>query len=79
MPIHLQSFGFKERTFGGRKLQGAVCIPPLLVDIPIYLYDSSHTYVEVVLHGKTEGKFLDDSRAHCRETMGDVSKLGGFW
>ena len=51
-----------------------------LVDIYIHLQDSvSHVYVEVILHGRTEGKFLDDPEAHCRETMGDVSKLGGFW
>lgn len=50
-----------------------------LVDIYIHPQDSaSHVYVEVILHGRTEGKFLDDPEAHCRETMGDVSKLGGF-
>ena len=50
-----------------------------LVDIYIHPQDSaSHVYVEVILHGRTEGKFLDDPEAHYRETMGDVSKLGGF-
>ena len=50
-----------------------------LVGISIHLRDSSHTYIEVILHGETEGKFLEDSVAHCMETMGDISRLGGFW
>ena len=37
-----------------------------------------HTFVEVVLHGQTEGKFLEDPEAHRDETIGHVSKLGGF-
>ena len=35
-------------------------------------------YVEVVLRGKTEGEFLDDPTRSHEETMGQVSKLGGF-
>lgn len=54
-----------------------MCISLFLADISIHLRDSSHTYVEVILHGKTEGRFLEDGGAHRREKMGDVSKLGG--
>ena len=51
-----------------------------LVEIPIHLQDSAdHIFVEVVLHGQTEGKFLEEPGAHSWETMGQVSKLGGFW
>ena len=51
----------------------------LLVDISIHLQDSSrHTRVEVVLHGETEGEFLEDWGVHWMETMGNVSRLGGF-
>ena len=39
---------------------------------------SGHIYVEVVLHGQTEGQFLEDVEAHRKQTMGGVSKLGGF-
>ena len=43
------------------------------------LRDSArHQYVEVVLHGKTEGKFLEDPEAHRDEMMGQISRLGGF-
>ena len=51
----------------------------ILVDTTVHLQDSArHIYVEVVLHGKTEGKFLEDTIGH-EETLGQVSKLGGFW
>ena len=51
-----------------------------IVDIPIHLQDSAtHSYVEVVMHGQTEGKFLDDPGVHHEGTMGQISKLGGFW
>ena len=51
-----------------------------LVDTSIHLQDSAgHVYVEVVLHGKTEGRFLEDLDAHRKEMMGQVSKLGGFY
>ena len=51
-----------------------------LVNISIYFQGSAgHVYVEVVLHGETEGKFLEDPDAHTDETMGQVSKLGRFW
>ena len=47
---------------------------------PIHLQDSTgELYVEVVLHGNTEGQFLEDPRAHCKGTIGNVSKLGKFW
>lgn len=50
------------------------------VDVSTHLRDSSsHVYVEVILHGETEGQFLEDRRAHRGKTMGDVSRLGGFW
>ena len=53
---------------------------PSVVDSSIHLQDSTrHTYVEIVLHGKIEGEFLEDPGAHRKETMGQVSKLGGFW
>lgn len=69
-------------------------ISPFLVDTFNHLQDSapegstnaaSHedgaaeVYIEVILHGKTEGKFLEDARAACKEKMGDVSKLGELW
>ena len=51
-----------------------------LVDVSIHPKDSArHVYVEVVLHGETEGKFLEDAKAHRDEPMGQVSKLGAFW
>ena len=56
-----------------------MCLSLFLADVFIHLRDSSHTYVEVILHGKTEGQFLEDRSAHGREKMGDVSKLGGSW
>ena len=49
------------------------------VDVPIHLHDSArHVYVESILCGETEGKFLEDPEAHRDELMGQVSKLGGF-
>ena len=52
----------------------------LLVDTYIHLQDSArHVYVEVVLHGETEGKFHEDPDAHRDETVGQVSRLGAFW
>ena len=57
-----------------------MCISLFLVDTSIYLQDSAaEAYVEVVLRGETEGKFLEEPRAFCKEKMGDVSKLGGCW
>ena len=51
----------------------------LIVGIFIHLQDSTrHLYVEVVLNGQTEGKFLDDPHAHRDEIMGQVSRLGGL-
>ena len=51
-----------------------------LVDISIHLQDSARRiYVEVVMHGKTEGNFLEASDAHNWETLGEVSRLGAFW
>ena len=51
-----------------------------LANAPIYLRDGArHVYVEIVMHGNTEGKFLEDSEAHSWETLGEVSRLGGFW
>ena len=51
-----------------------------LVKISIYFQGSAgHVYVEVVLYGETEGKFLEDPDAHADEMMGQVSNLGGFW
>ena len=47
-----------------------------LVDISTHLRASSHTYVEVILREKSEGKFLQDSAAHAREKIEDVSKFG---
>ena len=50
-----------------------------LLNAPNHLQISPmHTYVEVVLHGKTEGRFLEDPRAHRGETMGQISKLGVY-
>ena len=52
----------------------------ILVDTTVHLQDSArHVYVEVVLHWKTEGQFLEDTGARHKETMGQVSKLSGFW
>lgn len=52
-------------------------ILPFPVDILIHLRDSAkHQYVEVVLRGETEGRFLEDPEAHHDETMGQVSRLG---
>ena len=51
----------------------------LLLILFFHLQDSpTHIYVEVILRGETEGQFLEDPRAHRRETMKDVSRLGGF-
>ena len=51
-----------------------------LIDISIQLEDSArHVYVEVVMHGQTEGKFLEDPEAHRNEMVGQVLKLGKFW
>ena len=30
------------------------------------------------MRGQTEGKFLDDPKVRHEETMGQISKLGGF-
>ena len=50
-----------------------------LADISIHLEASArHIYVEVVMHGKTEGNFLEDSEAHNWEILGEVSRLGAF-
>ena len=35
-------------------------------------------YVEAVMRGEIEGKFLDDPGAHRDEMMGQVSKLGEY-
>ena len=49
-----------------------------LSEIMIDLQDSArHQYVEVVLHGEAEGKFLEDPEAHRDEMMGQISRLGG--
>lgn len=37
-----------------------------------------HVYVEVVLKGNEEGKFLEDPGAGHKETMENVLKLGRF-
>ena len=51
-----------------------------LVDISIHLQGRKrHVYVEVVMEGQEEGKFLEDREAHLDEMMGDVLRLGGFW
>ena len=48
--------------------------------ISIHLLDSAmRRHVEVVMHGQTEGKFLDDREARHEETMGQISKLGVFY
>ena len=49
---------------------------PFLVDVSIHLRARSHTYVEVILRNESEGKFLQDSTAHAREKIEDVSKFG---
>ena len=50
-----------------------------LAEITIDLQDSArHQYVEVVLHGKAEGKFLEDPEAHRDEMMGQISRLGRY-
>ena len=51
-----------------------------LINIYVHLQDSArHVYIKVVLHGKTEGQFLEDMGARHMETMEQVSKLSGFW
>ena len=48
-------------------------------EIFIHLQGSAeYFYVEVVMLGEIEGKFLEDPTAHNEETMGQVSKLGEF-
>ena len=55
-------------------------ILPFLVDNLVHLQDSAmHQYIEVVLRGETEGRFLEDLEAHHDETMGQVSRLGRSW
>ena len=55
-------------------------MPLFLVDVFVHLeYSGRHIYVEVVMRGETEGRFLEDSGAHHWETLGEVSRLGGFW
>ena len=50
-----------------------------LVQVSIHLRNSARRrYVEVVMHGQTEGKFLDDPKVRHEETMGQISKLGVF-
>ena len=51
----------------------------LLFSIDIFIHSqgsTSHLYVEVVMHGETEGQFLEDPGAHRDEMMGQVSRLG---
>lgn len=51
-----------------------------LLKFPLTLQASTGPIrVEVVLRGKTKGKFLEDPRAQHWETMGEVSKLSKFW
>ena len=51
-----------------------------LIDISTHLQNRKrHVYVEVVMDGETEGKFLDDPEAHRDEMMGQVSREGGCW
>ena len=51
-----------------------------LAEIVIDLQDSARRrYVEVILHGETEGEFLEDLEAHRYEMMGHVSRLGRYW
>ena len=69
----------EERTLEGCKPPGLVRMLVLLVDISIHLQDSTErVYVEVVMHWEAEGRFLEDREALRNETMGQVSKLGGF-
>ena len=51
-----------------------------LVDFSAHIQDS-HTigYFEVVLNGKEEGRFLEDSAAAHEGLVGDILKLGEFW
>ena len=75
-----QSVEREERAPGKCAPQCPVSVLPFIIDISIHLRGSTgHTYVEVVLYGRDEGQFLDDPDAHREETMGQVSKLGGFW
>lgn len=78
---YLQSVECKGRASEGRiPRRSFVCILLFLINIYVHLQDSArHVYVKVVLHGKTEGQFLEDMGAHHMETMGQVSKLSGFW
>ena len=57
---------------------GLSCIALPFPATSLFISGIIHTHVEVVLYGKTEEKFLEDSRVHYRETTGDVSKAGGF-
>lgn len=50
-----------------------------LVVLSVHLQDSDrHVYVEVVLKGNEEGKFLEDPKADHKEMIENVLKLGGF-
>ena len=57
---------------------GLSCIAMLFPATSLFISGTIHTHVEVILYGKTEEKSLEDPRIHYRETMGDVSKAGGF-
>ena len=78
---YLRSVECKGRASEGRiPRRSFVRILLFLIDIYVHLQDSTrHVYVEVVLHWKTEGQFLEDTGARHKETMGQVSKLSGFW
>ena len=59
--------------------RGLLCVYCYFLSIFLFTPDRArHIYVEVVLCGETEGKFLEDPEAHRDEMMGQVSKLGGF-
>lgn len=52
-----------------------------LVDFSVQLQNSdrNRSYVEVILKGKEEGQFLEDSTAPHNEMLKGVLKLGRFW
>lgn len=70
----------RKELLKGARPRGTLCVYYLYpADVFIHLQDSAgHVYVEVVLHGKKEGKFLEDPASYRNEMMGQVSKLGGF-
>ena len=67
----------RNELLKGARPRGILCVLLFLAETVSDLQDSArHQYVEVVLRGEIEGKFLEDPEAHRDEMMGQVSRLG---